>query len=171
MVELQSKVDAAANGLQQIVIYTEVRHGSDRESLGASHSFGERHHGTSVPTYVLIPCRDVLTQNSFPNPKIFTNALLQSHDITALIRDTEAHERALFSVNYEEIKLGHRAVRKGALPRSHSEPVLNPQTSVGRMLGREFLRRMRQDRPRVTQGRSEVDVELLLQGAERICAS
>ena len=35
---------------------------------------------------------------SFPAPKIFTNALLSSHDITSLIRDTEAHERALFSV-------------------------------------------------------------------------
>ncbi|KFY34136.1 hypothetical protein V495_08206, partial [Pseudogymnoascus sp. VKM F-4514 (FW-929)] len=34
----------------------------------------------------------------FPPPKIFTNALLASHDITALIRDTEPHERALFSV-------------------------------------------------------------------------
>ena len=35
---------------------------------------------------------------SFPPPKIFTNALLANHDITSLIRDTEAHERALFSV-------------------------------------------------------------------------
>ncbi|EMR62550.1 putative dash complex subunit spc34 protein [Eutypa lata UCREL1] len=34
----------------------------------------------------------------FPPPKIFTNALLANHDITSLIRDTEAHERALFSV-------------------------------------------------------------------------
>ncbi|KAK8054896.1 hypothetical protein PG993_000123 [Apiospora rasikravindrae] len=34
----------------------------------------------------------------FPPPKIFTNALLSNHDITSLIRDTEAHERALFSV-------------------------------------------------------------------------
>ncbi|TQW04002.1 DASH complex, subunit Spc34 [Cordyceps javanica] len=34
----------------------------------------------------------------FPPPKIFTNALLSHHDITSLIRDTEAHERALFSV-------------------------------------------------------------------------
>ncbi|KAL8703880.1 MAG: hypothetical protein Q9201_002931 [Fulgogasparrea decipioides] len=32
----------------------------------------------------------------FPPPKKFTNALLRSQDITALIRDTEAHERALF---------------------------------------------------------------------------
>ncbi|KAI4175875.1 MAG: hypothetical protein LQ343_001489 [Gyalolechia ehrenbergii] len=32
----------------------------------------------------------------FPPPKRFTNALLRSHDITALIRDTETHERALF---------------------------------------------------------------------------
>lgn len=36
--------------------------------------------------------------SSFPAPKIFTNALLANHDITSLIRDTEAHERALFSV-------------------------------------------------------------------------
>ncbi|CAN8105112.1 unnamed protein product [Discula destructiva] len=34
----------------------------------------------------------------FPPPKIFTNALLSNHDITSLIRDTETHERALFSV-------------------------------------------------------------------------
>ncbi|KAK4038309.1 hypothetical protein C8A01DRAFT_48069 [Parachaetomium inaequale] len=34
----------------------------------------------------------------FPPPKIFTNALLSNPDITSLIRDTEAHERALFSV-------------------------------------------------------------------------
>ncbi|EAQ83217.1 hypothetical protein CHGG_09621 [Chaetomium globosum CBS 148.51] len=32
----------------------------------------------------------------FPPPKIFTNALLSNPDITSLIRDTEAHERALF---------------------------------------------------------------------------
>lgn len=38
------------------------------------------------------------TSHSFPPPKIFTNALLANHDITSLIRDTEAHERALFSV-------------------------------------------------------------------------
>ncbi|OAA64670.1 dash complex, subunit spc34 [Niveomyces insectorum RCEF 264] len=34
----------------------------------------------------------------FPPPKVFTNALLYNDDITSLIRDTEAHERALFSV-------------------------------------------------------------------------
>uniref|UniRef100_L2G9N3 DASH complex subunit SPC34 n=1 Tax=Colletotrichum fructicola (strain Nara gc5) TaxID=1213859 RepID=L2G9N3_COLFN len=34
----------------------------------------------------------------FPPPKIFTNAMLYNSDITSLIRDTEAHERALFSV-------------------------------------------------------------------------
>ncbi|KAI4208718.1 MAG: hypothetical protein LQ348_000039 [Seirophora lacunosa] len=32
----------------------------------------------------------------FPPPKRFANALLRFHDITALIRDTEVHERALF---------------------------------------------------------------------------
>lgn len=48
------------------------------------------------------PCRltHLLTYfpNSFQRPKAFTNALLQPHDITSLIRDTESHERALFSV-------------------------------------------------------------------------
>lgn len=34
----------------------------------------------------------------FPPPKVFTNALLYNDDITSLIRDTEAHECALFSV-------------------------------------------------------------------------
>lgn len=34
----------------------------------------------------------------FPPPKVFTNALLYNDDITSLIRDTETHERALFSV-------------------------------------------------------------------------
>ncbi|KAL8862540.1 MAG: hypothetical protein Q9178_001038 [Gyalolechia marmorata] len=32
----------------------------------------------------------------FPPPKKYTNALLRPHDITALIRDTEEHERVLF---------------------------------------------------------------------------
>ena len=43
---------------------------------------------------LLYPSR--LIGTSFAPPKIFTNALLQNHDITSLIRDTELHERALF---------------------------------------------------------------------------
>ncbi|KAI5295096.1 hypothetical protein KEM52_002375 [Ascosphaera acerosa] len=35
----------------------------------------------------------------FPPPKAFTNALLRCDDITTLIRDTEPHERALFSID------------------------------------------------------------------------
>ncbi|KAK5738576.1 hypothetical protein LTR17_005912 [Elasticomyces elasticus] len=41
-------------------------------------------------------CSSSIASLSFPQPKIFTNALLHTSDITALIRDTEAHERALF---------------------------------------------------------------------------
>jgi hypothetical protein len=43
-------------------------------------------------------CAQTISDLHFPPPKIFTNALLQPHDITALIRDTESHERALFTV-------------------------------------------------------------------------
>ena len=44
-------------------------------------------------------CSKSISELSFPGPKIFTNALLAgNHDITALIRDTEQHERALFSL-------------------------------------------------------------------------
>ncbi|ODH40791.1 hypothetical protein ACO22_01548 [Paracoccidioides brasiliensis] len=35
----------------------------------------------------------------FPPPKIFANAMLKTNDITSLIRDTEPHERALFSID------------------------------------------------------------------------
>jgi len=42
-------------------------------------------------------CATSIADLPFPGPKIFTRALLSpSHDITALIRDTEQHERALF---------------------------------------------------------------------------
>ncbi|KAL0254900.1 hypothetical protein SLS55_009424 [Diplodia seriata] len=43
-------------------------------------------------------CSTSIAELPFPRPKIFANALLHPHDITALIRDTESHERALFSV-------------------------------------------------------------------------
>jgi hypothetical protein len=43
-------------------------------------------------------CAASIAELPFAPPKIFTNALLQNHDITSLIRDTELHERALFSV-------------------------------------------------------------------------
>ncbi|MCJ1289117.1 hypothetical protein MMC34_000649 [Xylographa carneopallida] len=41
---------------------------------------------------------EAIAELPFPPPSKFTNALLHSHDITVLIRDTEAHERALFTV-------------------------------------------------------------------------
>lgn len=124
----------------------------------------------------------------FPPPKIFTNALLSHHDITSLIRDTESHERALFSVPPPpppptkpadqqeviehqqkrrrtvfnvasgEITTGPPTSRGGAAPRRH--------TAVAAVLGGEMhdaLRRGETDR------RGDVDVDVLLRGAEKLC--
>ncbi|KAK7210308.1 hypothetical protein V2G26_017486 [Clonostachys chloroleuca] len=123
----------------------------------------------------------------FPPPKIFTNALLSHHDITSLIRDTESHERALFSVPPPpppptkpadqqeiehqqkrrrtvfnvasgEITTGPPTSRGGAAPRRH--------TAVAAVLGGEMhdaLRRGEADR------RGDVDVDVLLRGAEKLC--
>jgi hypothetical protein len=134
---------------------------------------------------------------SFPRPKIFTNALLANHDITTLIRDTEAHERALFSVppppppatktpvpeqqrqqqeeQQHHERNGHKRrrtvfnvasgeVTTGPPTRSSANP--RRHTAVAAVLGGEMheqLRRGEADR------RGDVDVEVLLRGAEKLC--
>ncbi|KAI5458552.1 DASH complex subunit Spc34 [Mariannaea sp. PMI_226] len=124
----------------------------------------------------------------FPQPKIFTNALLSSHDITSLIRDTEPHERALFSVppppppptslkpaEAEPPKKKRRQtvfnVASGEVttgPPTRTGAAHNPRrhTAVAAVLGapmHEKLRRGEQDR------KGDVDVDVLLQGAEKLC--
>ncbi|RSL45473.1 hypothetical protein CEP54_014244 [Fusarium duplospermum] len=104
----------------------------------------------------------------FPRPKIFTNALLSNHDITSLIRDTEPHERALFSstgrrqtvfnVASGEVTTGPPQRAGAAHPRR--------QTAVAAVLGgqmHEELRRGEMDR------KGDVDVNVLLRGAEKLC--
>ncbi|RMZ85364.1 hypothetical protein DV737_g803, partial [Chaetothyriales sp. CBS 132003] len=81
----------------------------------------------------------------FTPPKIFTNALLGAHEITALIRDTEPHERSLFS-----------------LDPSPAPPA--QQSAVARVLGPDMLADIR----RSTRGRG-VDVAVLLSGAQKLC--
>ncbi|GAW13332.1 hypothetical protein ANO14919_027140 [Xylariales sp. No.14919] len=122
----------------------------------------------------------------FPPPKIFTNALLSNHDITSLIRDTEAHERALFSVPpppplataqpLEETKKSSRRQtvfnvasgevttsastgRGGAAPRRN--------TAVAAVLGGDLHEQIRRSERR--GGKDEIDVEMLLKGAEKLC--
>ncbi|KAI1880337.1 hypothetical protein JX265_001958 [Neoarthrinium moseri] len=123
----------------------------------------------------------------FPPPKIFANALLSNHDITSLIRDTEAHERALFSVppppppatsqnpdppkessrrqtvfnvaSGEVTTSGPSAARNAGAPRRH--------TAVAAVLGGDLHDQIRKSE----RGRNKdhVDVEILLRGAEKLC--
>ncbi|KAI1421226.1 DASH complex subunit Spc34 [Xylaria sp. FL1777] len=122
----------------------------------------------------------------FPPPKIFTNALLSNHDITSLIRDTEAHERALFSVPPPpppatvqphdnpkqssrrqtvfnvasgEITTSASTSRGGAAPRRN--------TAVAAVLGGDLHEQIRRSERR--GGKDDVDVEILLKGAEKLC--
>ncbi|KAI9843561.1 MAG: hypothetical protein M1837_006237 [Sclerophora amabilis] len=126
----------------------------------------------------------------FPPPKIFTNALLHPHDITALIRDTESHERALFSVPSEH-ELSETTDRRntgfnpknGATNRARAaNPSTLPRrdTAVAAVLGGDMVERIRRGGGgRIGAGvnygagetgdRGEVDVEVLLKGAERLC--
>lgn len=116
--------------------------------------------------------------------------MLHAPDITALIRDTEAHERALFSL------------AKRAETSSAREPLSNPArrstvfslqdeqqnkeqtfkaprrgTAVAAVLGGDLSHQVRRELSRdfkdTTRGRTkqvdEIDVDVLLKGAERLC--
>ena len=126
-------------------------------------------------------------QCRFPPPKLFTNALLGNHEITNLIRDTEPHERALFSIdpNVANDSLSRRSTRRAAgFPRGDSgvsgrksiytsqEPT--KQSAVARVLGGEMLQEIQQSNNRATSqgngGASGVNIEILLRGAEKLCA-
>ncbi|KAG6016865.1 hypothetical protein E4U43_002877 [Claviceps pusilla] len=123
----------------------------------------------------------------FPPPKVFTNALLSNHDITSLIRDTEAHERALFSVPPPPPPATQS--RRSSEPESKSTSrrqtvfnvasgevttgpatrgVANPRrhTAVAAVLGGEMHSQLRKGE---TDRRGDVDVEILLRGAEKLC--
>lgn len=128
----------------------------------------------------------------FPPPKIFTNALLSSHDITSLIRDTEAHERALFSVppppppatslNPDPPKPSSRRltvfnvaageVTTGPPPNSTRSGPARRNTAVAAVLGgdlhTQIVRRGGGTGPG-GDSRGDVDIEVLLAGAEKLC--
>ncbi|KAI9682764.1 MAG: UDP-glucose 6-dehydrogenase 1 [Trizodia sp. TS-e1964] len=147
---------------------------------------------------------DAISDLPFHPPKIFTNALLHQHDITALIRDTESHERALFSVPTaplpqiandpsaqhhkhlhgnpsnsasfdpsDSVDKGGRTSKKMRAPRRN--------TAVAAVLGGNMFEQMRiAGSGGVASGvgygylgggrdKGDIDVELLLQGAEKLC--
>ncbi|KAG9243632.1 DASH complex subunit Spc34 [Calycina marina] len=112
----------------------------------------------------------------FPPPKIFTNAMLSTPDITTLIRDTEPHERALFSVpppaappsstqaNPQSAKrrqtvfnVAGGEVVAGVTP---GQRVPRRNTAVAAVLGSELYSEV--------QRKGEVDIDVLLRGAEKL---
>lgn len=130
------------------------------------------------------------TTARFPPAKIFTNALLSNHDITSLIRDTEAHERALFSVPPPpppvtatvpppeatkqssrrqtvfnvasgEVTTAASGTSRGAAPRRN--------TAVAAVLGGDLHEQIRKSERRGGSSKDDVDVEMLLRGAEKLC--
>lgn len=113
----------------------------------------------------------------FPPPGIFTNALLGHHEITTLIRDTEPHERALFSVdpnaiNSSDLKGPRRTATfggEGQGRRKTVQPGQQRQTSaVAKVLGSAMLKQIQQSSR--SNGKRGINVEVLLQGAEKLCA-
>ena len=115
-------------------------------------------------------------QIRFPPPKIFTNALLHSHDITALIRDTEAHERALFTLAPPEQLPG---VPDANLPLRSTANHINGAglgrsqrqgSAVATLLGGELGEQLKNENMKEGKDRGDVDVNLLLKGAEKLCS-
>lgn len=134
---------------------------------------------------------------SFPPPKIFTNALLSKPDITSLIRDTEAHERALFSVpppppppvasaarsnpDPDPAKASSRRrtvfnvaggeVTTGPPPNStRTGPTARRNTAVAAVLGGDLHAQIVRRGGAGAGGPGDVDIEVLLHGAEKLCA-
>ncbi|KAI1990418.1 hypothetical protein LOZ53_001626 [Ophidiomyces ophidiicola] len=109
----------------------------------------------------------------FPSPKLFVNALLGSHDITALIRDTEAHERALFSTDPASKSSHRRATRRGTMfaaeaeketmiSRIYSVKDRRNQSAVAQVLGGDMMEAIRQIArvPPNQSSRKEINLEI-----------
>ena len=139
-------------------------------------------------------CSTSIAELSFPGPKIFTTALLSNptgNDITSLIRDTEAHERALFHLappSTQPIDLaaslpaggaGRRGTVYGGAGAPPASRGSQPKRSraVAAVLGGDLYRRTRRaeelsggNGPARSRQKGEVDVEILLEGAEKLGA-
>ena len=118
-------------------------------------------------------------ESRFPAPRRFTNALLRSHDITTLIRDTESHERALFDIS--PLTSDGRVPRRSTIhsSRGPSERLFNgidqnrqPRygSTAATLLAGELGDQIRKEGEKGARERDEIDVEVLLKGAEKLCA-
>ncbi|RAL06380.1 uncharacterized protein BO80DRAFT_430719 [Aspergillus ibericus CBS 121593] len=125
---------------------------------------------------------NAIAELPFPPPRIFTNALLGPHDITSLIRDTEAHERALFQTDPSVKSVGsqRRATRRGTqfpqesegesmASRIYSARNNKSQSAVARVLGSDMMEEIKRSAGTSSRGRGEVNVDVLLRGAEILC--
>ena len=124
-----------------------------------------------------LQCRETKSRHRFPPPKIFSNAILQPHDITSLIRDTEAHERALYTLAPPGQLAG---VPDANVPRRSTVHNVNGSTlnrsqrqgsTAATLLGGELGDQIRKETSREGKERGEVDVNLLMKGAEKLCSA
>ncbi|EME81095.1 uncharacterized protein MYCFIDRAFT_211749 [Pseudocercospora fijiensis CIRAD86] len=130
-------------------------------------------------------CATSISELPFPGPNIFTNALLSQHDITSLIRDTEAHERALFHLAPPPLS-GNPGATDFASGPTHDAIAASTKTpakrratvyasrqpkskAVAAVLGGDLYNRTRQESTNA-RIKGEMDVEVLLEGAERLLA-
>ena len=115
---------------------------------------------------------------------MFTNALLLSQDITALIRDIEVHERALFTVPQTT---GER-LRHNSTDSNHDESSntvlggIRPDLRASRksqalaiVLRKDLVQNLKRGNGgdyihSIEREKGDIDVEFLLNGAERLCS-
>lgn len=115
---------------------------------------------------------------------MFTNALLSQHDITSLIRDTEQHERALFHLappplpgtssngDHPGTQSNVSAPSTAKTPKRRATVYGQRQPksrAVAAVLGGDLYNRTRQESTSA-RIKGELDVEVLLEGAERLLA-
>ncbi|KAK3643152.1 hypothetical protein LTR56_004991 [Elasticomyces elasticus] len=111
---------------------------------------------------------------SFPQPKIFTNALLHTSDITALIRDTEAHERALFHLAPPPLPsktadfTGSVTTAPAPTARRATGARQPKSKAVAAVLGGDLYRKTRRAEDVGGNKQGGIDVEVLLEGAEKL---
>lgn len=125
-------------------------------------------------------CATSIAELPFPGPKRFTNALLGANEITSLIRDTEQHERALFHLAPPPLP-SRSTLSSDYTPGIVAAPPQPNQSrratmygggrqtprnkAVAAVLGGDLYQRTRREGMRA---KGEVDVEVLLEGAERL---
>ena len=109
--------------------------------------------------------------------------MLHQHDITTLIRDTESHERALFSVPPPPKAPATQEPSSLASTNRRATVFNAPRrnTAVAAILGNDLVERIREAGGGGAgsglgyrsygggRDRGEIDVETLLEGAEKLC--